>query len=195
MRRWHWPLGVAIALFAQSAAAHSGPQFAGGFVAGFVHPFGGLDHLLAMVSVGIWGAFLGRPLVYQLPVIFPTVMVGGAALGMVGLAPMPIELGIALSVIVLGGCIAIALKPHAWIVWAIVAAFAVFHGYGHGRELPSAANPFGYSAGFVFATGLLHLAGIAIGSFGHRPGGTLAARGAGAVICCLGGWFVFGALR
>src|SRR6267378_6508132 len=94
--------GGAAVIFAGPAAAHTGTGLPGGFVSGFRHPFAGSDHLLAMVSVGLWGAFLGRPLVYALPVIFPAVMVGGAIAGMLG-APLPsVEIGIALSVLVLG---------------------------------------------------------------------------------------------
>ena len=163
---------------------------AGGFVSGFEHPFTGPDHLLAMVSVGLWGAFLGRPLIYALPVIFPAVMVGGAVMGMLGV-PLPrVEIGIALSVLVLGGCIALSLKAPVWAASLIVAAFAVFHGDAHGRELPSAADPIGYSVGFVFATGVLHVLGILIGFLNNRPGGVVATRSMGAVICGMGIWFL-----
>jgi urease accessory protein len=177
------------------AAAHSGTGLPGGFISGFEHPFSGIDHLLAMVSVGLWGAFLGPPLIYLLPVIFPTVMVVGAVMGMLGVPLPPVEIGIALSVLVLGACIALALKAPVWVAAAIVALFAVFHGYAHGRELPSAADPIGYSVGFVFATGLLHIAGIGIGLLKDRPGGIYVTRGAGGLIAVTGVWFLYKAVH
>ena len=185
--------GVAL-IFAGRAVAHTGTGLSGGFVSGFRHPFTGVDHLLAMFSVGLWGAFLGRPLIYALPVLFPGVMVGGAVLGMLGVPLPPVELGIALSVFVLGGCIALSLKAPAWVASLIVATFAVFHGYAHGRELPSAADPIGYSVGFVLATGLLHVLGIGIGFLNDRPGGVIATRSLGGVIGCMGVWFLYKAI-
>ena len=159
-----------------------------------MHPFGGLDHLLAMISVGLWGAFLGRPLIHALPVVFPVVMVVGAALGMFGVRIPPVELGIALSVLVLGGAIALAWKAHVPVAMLVVATFALFHGYAHGRELPSAADPVGYSVGFVFATGLLHVIGIGIGVIADRPRGVLIVRALGIAIACIGIVFVLSAI-
>jgi urease accessory protein len=182
--------GGAALIFADPAAAHAGTGLSGGFVSGFGHPFTGSDHLLAMFSVGLWGACLGRPLIFALPVIFPSVMAGGAVLGMLGVPVPPVELGIALSVLVLGGCIACSLKAPVWVASVIVATFAVFHGYAHGRELPSAADPIGYSVGFVLATGLLHVLGVAVGFLNNRPIGVVATRGMGAAIGCMGVWFV-----
>ena len=163
-------------------------------MSGFVHPFGGLDHLLAMVSVGLWGAFLGPPLIHVLPVVFPAMMVAGAILGMFGVPLPPVELGIALSVLVLGSCIALSFRAPVWAASLIVAIFAVFHGYAHGKELPSAADPASYSAGFVLATGLLHVGGIGIGLLERRPNGVFAIRGMGGVIAVLGSWFLYRAL-
>jgi urease accessory protein len=187
-------VGGGFALISGSAQAHSGTGLPGGFASGFRHPFSGPDHLLAMVSVGIWGAFLGRPLIGLLPVIFPTVMAGGAVLAMIGLRLPHVEMGIALSVLVLGGCIALAIKAPVWVASLIVAAFALFHGYAHGQELPSAADPVGYSAGFVLATGLLHVLGIGIGTFNERPGGLVATRAAGGLIAMTGVWFLYQAV-
>jgi urease accessory protein len=147
-----------------------------------------------MVSVGIWGAFLGRPLNYALPVIFPAVMVGGAALGMLGVPLPPVEIGIAFSVLVLGGCIALSIKAPVWAASLLVAIFAVFHGYSHGRELPSAADPIGYSFGFVFATGLLHACGIGIGFLNERPGGVIVTRTLGGIVGVSGIWFLYKAV-
>jgi urease accessory protein len=181
-------------LFSSPAAAHMGTGLPGGFLSGFMHPFSGLDHLLAMVSVGLWGAFLGRPLIYVLPMVFPAMMVVGAIMGMIGVPMPPVEVGIALSVLVLGGCIALAVKAPVWAASPIVALFAVFHGYAHGKELPSAADPIGYSAGFVLATGLLHVSGICLGLLNERPNGVVVTRGAGAVIAGLGAWFLYRAV-
>ena len=178
-------------LIGSSAEAHMGTGLAGGFVSGFRHPLSGSDHLLAMVSVGLWGAFLGRPLIYALPVIFPAMMVGGAVLGMFGVPMPPVEIGIALSVLVLGGCIALSLKAPVWAASLIVATFAVFHGYAHGMELPSAADPIGFSAGFVLATGLLHVLGICIGFLNGRRGGVVATRSVGGIIGGMGVWYLY----
>ena len=183
------PGGMCLA--AQPALAHSGTGLVGGFLAGFSHPLNGLDHLLAMVAVGLWGAFLGRPLIYLLPVLFPAVMAGGGVLGLAGL-PLPFaEFGIALSVLVLGLLTAAARALPVPLALTIVAAFAVFHGYAHGRELPLAADPVGYSLGFVLATGLLHVVGIAVGELGRRRSVLAPApRLAGAAIAAAGLWFL-----
>ncbi|MDE1146308.1 MAG: HupE/UreJ family protein [Azospirillaceae bacterium] len=192
MRR---PFILAITLgISGPAMAHTGTGLPGGFLPGFLHPFGGLDHLLAMVAVGLWGAFLGPPLLQALPVLFPVMMVVGAVAGMVGLPLPPVELGIACSVLVLGGCIAGAVKAPAWLALSLVAVFALFHGYAHGRELPSAADPAGYSVGFVLATGLLHLAGVGIGCLNGRPGGPRITRGLGGSVALTGLGFLIRAV-
>ena len=177
-------------LLGSTVEAHVGTGLAGGFGSGFKHPLIGFDHVLAMVSVGLWGAFLGRPLIFALPVVFPAMMVGGALLGMLNAPMPPVEVGIALSVLVLGSCIALSLRAPVWVASLIVASFAVFHGYAHGKELPSAADPVGYSFGFVLATGFLHVLGIGIGFLNGRPGGILVTRGMGALIAGAGAWFL-----
>ena len=181
-------------MFAAPAAAHSGTGLPGGVAAGFMHPFGGFDHLLAMVAVGLWGAFLGRPLIVLLPVVFPAVMALGGSLGIVGVPMPPVEIGIALSVIVLGALIAGAVRAPVWLACAVVAVFAIFHGYAHGQELPSAADPIGYSLGFVMATGLLHIAGIGLGLLNNRRRGALALRTGGVAITLAGAAFMAHAL-
>jgi urease accessory protein len=190
------PRGSRTALFASAvgigsllsnpAAAHVGTGLPGGFESGFVHPFSGIDHLLAMVSVGLWGAFLGRPMIYVLPVIFPAMMVAGAIMGMFVVPVPPVEVGIALSALVLGGCIALSVRAPVWAACVIVAIFAVFHGYAHGKELPSAADPVAYSVGFVLATGLLHVTGICLGLLNDLPRGIVATRSMGGIIALLG---------
>jgi urease accessory protein len=195
MRTSRVAMAVGLASLASNpAAAHVGTGLPGGLVSGFMHPFSGIDHLLAMVSVGLWGAFLGRPLIYVLPVVFPAMMVAGAILGMSGVPLPPVEVGIAVSVLVLGGCIALAVKAPVWAASLVVAMFAVFHGYAHGKELPSAADPIGYSAGFVLATGLLHVSGICLGLLNNWPNGVVVTRGVGGVIAALGAWFLYRAI-
>jgi len=169
------------------ASAHAGTGLAGGFNMGLAHPLTGFDHLLAMISVGLWGAVLGRPLIYVLPVVFPGVMVLGGVLGMFGIPLPSIELGIALSVVVLGTCIALTVRAPVWAAALVVGTFALFHGYAHGRELPSAADPLGYSAGFVLATGLLHVFGICVG---FVNGGAAVTRCIGCLIGAAGVWFL-----
>lgn len=176
------------------AAAHEGAGVVGGFASGFSHPLGGLDHVAAMVAVGILGAFMGRPAIWVLPVVFPMVMAFGGALGLLGVPVPAIEPGIALSSIVLGGMIVLALNPPLPVVAVVVAAFAIFHGYAHGTELPQAANPLAYSLGFVISTGLLHLAGIAIGELIRWPTGKIVARTAGGLIALAGVGFLTGML-
>ena len=179
-----------MALASGPASAHAGTGLAGGFNMGFAHPLTGVDHLLAMISVGLWGAVLGRPMIYALPVLFPLMMVLGAVLGMFSIPVPSVELGIALSVVVLGICIAVSLRAPVWAAAPIVGTFALFHGYAHGRELPSAADPLGYSVGFVLATGLLHVVGIGIGFVNERPGGAALTRGIGGFIGAAGLWFL-----
>ncbi|MBP2157464.1 MULTISPECIES: HupE/UreJ family protein [Asticcacaulis] len=175
-----------LAAFASPASAHSGTGLVGGFISGFLHPLTGWDHLLAMVSVGLWGAVLGRPLIITLPVIFPVLMVVGAFLGMINVPLPPVEIGIALSVLVLGGVITAGYKAPVWLACLVVAIFALFHGYAHGKELPSAADPAGYSTGFVLSTGLLHVGGIVIGLLNGTEKGKWIVRGIGAAIAAAG---------
>jgi len=177
-------------VFAHSDAGSIG----GGFMSGFLHPMLGLDHVVAMVAVGLWGVFLGRPAIWILPVVFPLVMAFGGALGVMGV-PIPyIETGIALSGLVLGLAVAFAVRPPIWVAAVLVGAFAIFHGHAHGTELPNAANPLIYSIGFVIGTGLLHLAGIAFGELTRWSWGKYVVRSGGAVIALVGLGFLTGTL-
>jgi urease accessory protein len=179
-------------LWATSALAHSGKELAGGFLGGFTHPLFGPDHLIAMVAVGLWGAFLGPPAVWLLPVIFPLVMACGGVVGIVGV-PIPfVEFGIAASAVVLGLMVALAARPPLVVAAILVGAFAVFHGHAHGAELPRGADAVAYSLGFVIATGLLHLAGVAIGLLAWWPSGRVAVRLAGSAIAVAGLVFLGG---
>ena len=175
-----------LAMSASAAFAHEGSGIAGGFTSGFLHPLNGWDHVIAMVAVGLWGAFLGRPAIWVLPIVFPMVMAFGGALGVSGLHIPAVETGIALSAVVLGAMIAFAVRPPIWVAAVIVGSFAIFHGYAHGVELPQAADPIAYSLGFVIATGLLHLAGIAFGLLVRWPAGKIAVRAGGAAIALAG---------
>ena len=192
-RGLRWGLGALLALAAGPALAHSGTGLAGGFASGVLHPLSGPDHLLAMVAVGLWGAFLGRPLIYILPMVFPAVMAIGGVLGMANVPLPPVEIGIAVSVLVLGGAIAFGLRAPIWAASAMVAVFAIFHGYAHGQELPSAADPIGYSVGFVLATGSLHVVGILLGQLTHSPLGRRLAQGLGGAIALAGVYFLYSA--
>lgn len=181
---------AAFALAAPLAQAHEGAGLAGGFTSGFAHPLLGWDHVIAMLAVGLWGAFLGAPALWLLPVVFPLVMAAGGALGVLGVPLPAVEIGIAASAVALGGVVAGALRPPLWVAALLVALFAIFHGHAHGTELPQAANPLAYSLGFVVATGALHLAGIALGLLTRWPAGRVAVRGMGAGIALLGVLFL-----
>jgi hydrogenase/urease accessory protein HupE len=128
--------------------------------------FSGLDHILAMVSVGVWGAQLGQPAIWILPVTFPIMMAFGGLVGFLGILLPSTELGTALSMVVLGGAVMLEARPPLPVVMALVAFFAIFHGHAHGTELPKRESALLYSLGFVLATGLLHLVGILIGVIG-----------------------------
>jgi urease accessory protein len=178
-------------LTAAPALAHTG-ESSGGFLSGLAHPVLGPDHVVAMVAVGLWGAFLGAPAIWLLPIVFPLVMAGGGVLGMLGLPMVAVETGIASSAIVLGLMVALAARPPLWAAAVLVGAFAIFHGYAHGKELPDGANAVAFSAGFVIATGLLHLCGIAFGTLTRWPAGRLAVRGAGGAIALIGAGYLGG---
>lgn len=177
---------------AGAANAHEGGGITGGLVSGFLHPILGWDHVVAMVAVGLWGAFLGSPSVWILPVVFPLVMAFGGALGVMGLPIPAVETGIAVSAVVLGAMVAFAVRPPIWVAALIVGAFAIFHGHAHGTELPTAANPLTYSVGFVVATGLLHLSGIAFGLAVRWPVGKVLVQAGGGLIALAGVGFLTG---
>jgi urease accessory protein len=177
---------AALAFMSTRALAHSEQGVAIDFWGGFTHPIFGLDHVVAMVAVGLWGAFLGPPAIWVLPVVFPLVMALAGAYGVLGLPLHGVEIGIALSAIMLGAMVAGAVKPPLWVAALLVGAFAVFHGYAHGVELPVGADAIAFSMGFVIATGMLHLAGIAFGAVSHWPAGRIAVRVAGAIIMVIG---------
>jgi urease accessory protein len=173
-----------------SAFAHEQAGVAGGLVSGILHPLTGTDHLIAIVAVGIWGAQLGAPAIWILPITFPVVMALGGVLGVLHV-PLPMqEPVIALSALALGTAVATRLCLPFAAAAAVVGMFAVFHGYAHGIELPTAAAPLAYGIGFVVSTGLLHLCGIAIGTLTRWHTGVRLVQGLGVVIAVLGGYFL-----
>ena len=183
---------AALMLQAGTAQAHDGAGIAGGFASGFSHPILGWDHVVAMVAVGLWGAVLGRPALWILPLVFPLVMALGAAAGILGLPLPAVETGIALSGVVLGLMVALALPAPLWLAGVVTGVFAIFHGHAHGTELPQAATPLAYGLGFVLATGMLHLGGIGLGLLWSSRAGQMAVRAAGLAIAAAGGAFLTG---
>ena len=185
-------LAVTLIAYASVTSAHEATGISGGFASGFMHPILGWDHVVAMVAVGLWGAFLGKPAIWVLPVVFPLVMAFGGALGVMGVPIPAVETGIAASAVVLGCMVAFAVRPPIWVAAVIVGAFAVFHGHAHGTELPNAVSPLAYSIGFVFSTGLLHLGGIAFGLLVRWPAGKIAVQAGGGLIALAGVGFLTG---
>jgi urease accessory protein len=192
-------IGALAALLATASAspalAHTGAGFLGdsGLAAGFLHPLLGLDHLLAMLGVGIWGAQLGGRAAWAVPACFVTVMVAGATLS-VGGAPLPlVELGIGGSVLVIGGLIALGARLPLAPAMGLVGLFALFHGHAHGTELPGFAHPAAYGAGFVLATVLLHAAGFGTADLLRVQASRLPFRLGGAAMAAIGGGLLIGA--
>jgi len=187
-------LSLPLFFWAAAALAHTRGGEGTGFLAGLAHPVSGLDHVLAMIAVGLWGAQLGPPAVWLLPVTFPMVMAFGGTLGLVGVKIPGIEIGIALSAIGLGAAVLFEARPKLAVAATLVGFFAIFHGHAHGSELPPGGNAILYSIGFVIATGLLHATGIAIGLIHRWPAGRTALRYAGAVVALAGLAFLWKAL-
>jgi urease accessory protein len=190
-----WFLVLAVYLiWAPSVQAHVQQGQAIGFITGLEHPWSGLDHVLAMIAVGLWGAQLGNPALWILPVTFPMVMSLGAMMGLLGI-PLPgIEIGIAVSAILLGAMVLGEVRPKLYIAAIMVGFFAIFHGHAHGTELPVGQSGLLYSMGFVIATGVLHGIGITIGTIHRWPAGKIALRGAGAFIAAMGFFFLWQAV-
>jgi urease accessory protein len=179
-------IATTVAGLSSPAIAHITNASGAGFAGGFSHPFSGLDHILAMIAVGLWASQLGRPAYWVIPLTFPVVMVMGAILGMMDL-PLPwVEIGIAGSVIILGAMVALALKPSLAVSVVLIGLFAMMHGHSHGTEMPQAASPVAYGAGFLIATVTLHAIGLVIGGTSRRPFARVGLRTAGATIAAIG---------
>ena len=182
-------VAAALVATAMPAFAHTGVGAHGGLAAGFTHPLLGLDHLLAMIAVGLFAAARGGKALWLVPLAFVAMMAGGGALAMTGIQVPMVELGIALSVVVLGAAVALRLSLPVAGAMALVGAFALFHGHAHGAEIPAGASALTYAAGFVAATAMLHGIGLAIGmaaGYGSRRTGQWAVRSAGSVMALAG---------
>jgi urease accessory protein len=181
----------ALTFWTQAALAHPVKGQAVGFLTGFLHPISGLDHVVAMIAVGLWGAQLGAPAIWLLPVAFPIVMAFGGMLGLMGV-PLPgTEIGIAASAIMLGALVMLEIRPPLAAAAVVVSFFAVFHGHAHGSELPAGQSALLFSIGFVIATGCLHAVGISIGLIHKWPWGQRALRVAGGGVAAAGLFFMW----
>ncbi len=189
-----WIMVLLPMLWAQVASAHTQQGQAKGILTGLEHPISGLDHVLAMVAVGLWGAQLGSPAIWLLPVTFPMVMAFGGMLGLMGV-PLPgVEYGIAASAILLGGAVMLEIRPPLAAAAVLAGFFAIFHGHAHGTELPPGQSGLLYSMGFVIATGCLHAVGITIGAVNRWDWGQRLLRFAGAIIVAGGMFFMWKAV-
>jgi len=164
MKRWHLGISAAGLLATASAAlAHVVDTTGVGFASGMLHPLSGLDHMLAMLAVGVWAGQMGGRALWRVPATFVSVMLIGGALGLSGIPLAPVDAGIAASLVVLGILIATSSRLPLTASVSLVGLFAIFHGHAHGTEIPLAASPALYALGFVVATGALHLVGMALG--------------------------------
>jgi len=187
-------IGLVLCFGLGVASAHTDQATSGSFVAGYLHPLTGVDHVLAMVAVGILGTVLGRPRLWALPIAFLLSMTIGAVVGIAGVQPPYVEQGIAISVIVLGLAILVGRQVSVGPALAVVSVFGLLHGLAHGIELPGSASPEAYTAGFLVAAGILHLAGIGVGTLGTLTGGLRWVRIGGGLIAATGVWILVGIL-
>jgi urease accessory protein len=169
-------LSTVVVLVPAIALAHTGHGDTSGLMHGLTHPIAGIDHVLAMVAVGVLAAQLGGRALWLVPLSFVGVMAVAGALGMAGIQLPFAELGIALSVIVLGLAVAFRFDLPALAAMALVGFFAVFHGHVHGAEMPAAASGLPYAAGFAGATAMLHAVGVGVGRLVGWDGGELGRR-------------------
>lgn len=177
---------AAALLCSATAFAHTGAEQALSFASGFRHPLAGLDHVLAMVAVGLWAGLNGGRALWAWPAAFVGVLVLGGALGMAGVALPLVEPGILASVVVLGLLVLAAARLPVPIGAALVAVFALLHGHAHGAELPGGAAAATYAAGFAIATALLHGIGLGVAYLAGSERGRLIVRGAGALVAAGG---------
>jgi urease accessory protein len=181
---------AAAALAPSLAQAHAGLHMEG-FGGGLLHPFSGLDHLLAMTAIGFWAATLGGRALWIVPAAFVGVMTIGAVFGVQGVPLPAVEQGIAFSVVALGLLIGFEVKIPVAAAALVVGLFAIFHGHAHGAEMPAMASPLGYGVGFVLATATLHAVGVGFGALRARLGGAFVSRLAGAALAMTGVYIAF----
>jgi urease accessory protein len=195
-RRLALALPATLALLPSAAMAHTGVSDVGGFWHGFWHPITGLDHVLAMVLIGMLAWQLGGRALWLVPATFVLVMAVGGALGVAGTALPLVELAIALSVVVLGAAVALGIRAPVAVAMGIAGLFAIFHGQAHGVEMPADASGLAYGVGFMIATALLHLGGLGlgylVGAAGDRYG--VLVRSAGGLAAIAGIAILTGAL-
>jgi urease accessory protein len=182
---------AAALLIAPLAHAHPG-HGAEGFAEGFFHPFTGIDHILAMVAIGLWAAQRGGRALWAVPAVFVTVMALGGIAGTAGISLPFVEQGVALSVLLLGILVAAAVRWPVSASIAVAGLFALFHGHSHGAEMPVSVSGLEYGTGFVAATALLHAAGIGAAMLAHKVGRTTLLRLSGGVIAAAGAWLLLG---
>ncbi len=186
---------IASVLWPALAWAHAEQGQTAGLLAGLRHPVSGLDHVAAMLAVGLWGAQLGAPAVWLLPVVFPLVMAFGGMLGLLGITLPGVEVAIAISGFALGLAVLAEWRPPLRLAAILVGFFAMFHGHAHGTEVPAGASAVLYSVGFVVATGTLHATGIGVGTLHRWPWGRPVLRCAGGAVAIVGGAFLWRAWR
>ena len=186
----------AISIIPSTVYAHEGSDMPlGGFLSGLVHPVLGYDHLLAMLSVGILSAQIGGKAIWTVPATFVSVMAVGGALGLIDIGLSVTEIGIALSLVILGSVIASERRFPTWLAMIGVGFFAIFHGYAHGTEMPQTAEPFLYAFGFLVGTAMIHIAGVVVGDISkHYQRGPLILRIGGGLIALIGILFVVGVI-
>ncbi len=183
---WMRLFAMAGLLLPSFAYAHAGAGEASGFLHGFTHPAGGLDHVCAMLAVGLWAAQMGGRSVWAVPLTFVGVMALGGALPMLGISLPLVEQGIVLSVLLLGVLIAASIRLPLWLSGSMVGLFALWHGHAHGAEMPELVSGVGYALGFMLATASLHVAGIVFGLGMQRLSRERLTQAAGAGIALCG---------
>ncbi|MBD2749491.1 HupE/UreJ family protein [Microvirga sp. BT688] len=170
MRLKHLILAAASVGAATPALAHTGVHSMSGFAAGFLHPLGGFDHMIAMLGVGLFAASLGSRALIVVPASFVLMMIVGGVIGLAGINLPAVEVSIAASVVAVGAVVALGRSWPLSAAAMLVGFFALFHGYAHGTEVPSGATAFSYSVGFSLASAALHALGIGLSriAMGHE---------------------------
>jgi urease accessory protein len=186
--------GAALALvflLAGGGAAMAQSGISTGFVSGLMHPLSEPGHVASMVAIGLWGAILGMPYERALPIAFPVFMALGAALGHYGIHLPLVREAVAVSAIVVGGAVALAIRPPILAAAGIVALFAIFHGHAHSAAKPDTAAPLAFAAGFLLTTAVLHVGGLTVGRLAVGAPGRLAVRALGLAVVGIGLWTLF----